>query len=249
MLNIVMPIAGRGTRFMQEGYENPKPFIQVDNVPMVQRVLDNIKVPEGAKLIIICLEELFDKWGKELEEICNSSSGQFSIIKISEVTEGAACTILKAEALIDNDEELVIMNCDQLVLQPDFFSNSLDFYRRFEADGGIWCFYNYYPKWSYVSLDKQGRVTYVAEKQVISNFATVGIYYYKKGCAFVRNAKCMIEENRRVNNEFYVAPVFNYMIEKDNARILPYLVNEMYGIGTPEDLRIYLAKENRTYWG
>lgn len=249
MLNIVMPIAGRGTRFMQESYKNPKPFVEVDGVPMVQRVLDNIQVPKEAKLIIICLEELFDKRGEELEKICNNSSEQHLIIKIPEVTEGAACTILKAESLIDNDEELVIMNCDQLVLQPNFFQNSLDFYRRFKADGGIWCFYNCYPKWSYVNLDKQGKVIYVAEKQVISNFATVGIYYYRRGCDFVKNAKYMIEENRRVNNEFYVAPVFNYMIEKYEARILPFLVNEMYGIGTPEDLRIYQAKEARTYWG
>ena len=154
------------------------------------------------------------------------------------MTKGAACTVLLCKDQINSDDELIIANCDQLVLDPNYCENSVNFYRKQNADGGILCFLNDSPKWSYVRMSGE-KITEVVEKQVISNVATVGIYYYRKGSYFVAAAENMIASNVVVNGEFYVAPAYNQML-MFGMSIVPYLINEMAGIGTPKDLREYL---------
>ena len=112
-----------------------------------------------------------------------------------------------------------------------------------DLDGGIVTFKSTHPKWSFVKINEQGYVTDVAEKNPISDIATVGIYYWKHGSDYVKYAEQMIQKNIRVNNEFYVCPVFNQAI-LDNKKIKTFDISKMWGLGTPEDLQLFL-KQNK----
>ena len=158
------------------------------------------------------------------------------IVQIDGVTEGAACTVLKAKEFIDNSEPLIISNSDQWIKW-----NSFETISSFnDADGGILTFKSVHPKHSFAKVDGDGYVTEVAEKNPISSDATVGIYHWKRGSDWVKYAEQMITKNIRTNNEFYVCPVFNEAIaDKKKIRTIP--VKRMWGLGTPEDLRTYLS--------
>jgi dTDP-glucose pyrophosphorylase len=142
-----------------------------------------------------------------------------------------------AKEFIDNDNPLFFANSDQFV---EWDSNEF-FYKMNETDcdGGIVTFKATHPKWSFAKVDERGYVTEVAEKNPISDIATVGFYYWKRGGDFVKYAERMIEKDIRVNNEFYVAPVFNQAIE-DCKIIRTFDVPKMWGIGTPEDLNYFI---------
>jgi dTDP-glucose pyrophosphorylase len=122
--------------------------------------------------------------------------------------------------------------------------DSNEFLYAMQADGvdaGILTFESVHPKWSFAKVNESGFVTEVAEKKPISNHATVGIYYWARGSDYVKYAEQMIAKNKRVNNEFYVCPVFNEAIE-DGKKIKIFPVENMWGIGTPEDLEIFLSR-------
>jgi len=160
------------------------------------------------------------------------------------MTGGAACTTLLAKEYIDNDEPIVMANSDQYV---DWDSNEFMYSMIGDGvDAGILTFPSAHPKWSYAKLSEDGFVSEVAEKKPISNVATVGIYYWRKGSDYIKYAEQMIEKNIRVNNEFYVCPVFNEAI-LDNKKIKVYNIgeNNMWGIGTPEDLKHFLENHER----
>lgn len=241
MLNILIPIAGEGSRFTKAGYINPKPFIEIYGKYMVLHVVDNIKIP-GAKYIFLCQKSHLQQFGAEFIESLKERSfiKDFEIISLEEKTEGAACTALKAKPLINNNDELLIVNGDQILSEGDI-SKAVLYFERHNADAGILCFFNQHMKWSYVTLDPDRNITRIAEKTVISDHATCGIYYTKHGKYFVNAAEMMISKNDRVNSEFYIAPSFNYMILQEQ-KVIPYFVNEMASTGTPEDLANYLKK-------
>jgi NDP-sugar pyrophosphorylase family protein len=238
MVNVVIPMAGRGSRFEQAGYTFPKPLIDVNNKPMIQVVVENIGLK--ANYIFLALKEHYDKYALKylMPLICGGNSCQ--IVLVDTVTEGAACTVLLAKEHINNDDELFIANSDQWVdWRSDHF---MQYMRNKNADAGILTFHATHPKWSFAKVDyATGLVTEVAEKKPISNIATVGIYYYKHGNDFVKGAEQMIAKNIRVNNEFYVCPVFNELIG-DGKKVYNYPVAEMQGLGTPEDLAKFLSK-------
>lgn len=234
MLNIVIPMAGRGSRFADAGYELPKPLIDVNGKPMIEVVTNNIKPRCDHRFIYICQEEHLNKYNLS-DELERMSPG-CKIITIDHITEGAACTVLLSERYIDNDDEMMIANSDQYVDTDinDYIPQIKD------NDGLIMTMPADHPKWSYIRFDENGYVTEVREKEVISHEATVGIYNYKHGSYFVKYAHQMIEKNIRVNNEFYVAPVYNEMIA-DGKKIVFHNVGEkMHGLGTPEDLGEFL---------
>jgi dTDP-glucose pyrophosphorylase len=146
---------------------------------------------------------------------------------------------LLAKEYINNDEQLLIANSDQYV---EWDSSDFMYSVQGEGiDGGILVFYNTHPKWSYAKVNKDGFVTEVREKVVVSDKATVGIYHWKKGRDYVRYAEQMIRENIRVNGEFYVCPVYNKAIE-DGKRFKTYSIDrdKMWGLGTPEDLNYFI---------
>lgn len=235
-LNILIPMAGAGSRFEQAGYSFPKPLIDVNGKPMIQEVIESLKIK--ANYIYIVRKEHYDKYN--LKYLFNTITPNCKIIQVDYLTEGAACTTLLAKEYINENKSLLIANSDQLIdWNPTNF-----FYKMIESksDGGILTFRSTHPKWSYVKLDEYGNVIEVVEKKVISNIATVGIYWYNKGSEYVKYAEQMIQNNIRVNNEFYVAPVYNEYL-KDNKRIRTFDVDKMIGLGTPEDLENYLKNE------
>ena len=226
-------MAGRGKRFEDAGYSFPKPLIDINGKTMIQIIIENLNF--SAEHILICQKEHYEKYA--LKELLDLITPNCKIIQVSEITEGAACTALLSKESINNDEELIIANSDQWVNWNN--QHFLSFLRDNDADGGIVTFYSTHPKWSFVKLDDEGKVTRVAEKKPISNIATVGIYYFKKGKYFVEAAEQMIGKNIRTNNEFYIAPVYNEMIQS-NKKILNYPIAEMRGLGTPEDLSKFM---------
>lgn len=236
MTNILIPMAGAGSRFFQAGYIHPKPLILIDGKPMIQHVVENIGI-EGNYIFIVQDDHAANY---DLPNFFKSITPNSTYITIKGVTEGAACTTLLAKDLINNDTPLIIANSDQLVegFNGEAFRNSLS-HPSIEAN--IVTFKASDPKWSFVKLDHIGCVTEVAEKNPISNIATVGIYGWRKGSDYVRYAEQMIANNTRVNGEFYVCPVFNEAI-KDNCRIVCHHIKKMWGLGTPEDLELYLQR-------
>ena len=237
MLNIVIPMAGRGSRFSNAGYKMPKPLIDVKGHPMIEWVTRNIAPHCRHQFIYICQREHLEKYG--LADTLEKMAPGCKIVPLDYVTEGAACTVLLAERYIDDGNSMMIANSDQYV--DTDINEYLDYMQ--DNDGLIMTMPATHPKWSYIKYDAKGYVTLVREKEVISDQATVGIYNYQHGADFVKYAHQMIEKNIRVNNEFYVAPVYNEMIE-DGKRIVYRDVGEkMNGLGTPEDLRDFLKSD------
>ena len=232
-MNVLIPMAGAGSRFEQAGYTFPKPLIDVNGKPMIQRVVENINI--DATHIFIVQKSHYEKYS--LQHTLNLISPGCKIVQVDGVTEGAACTTLLAKEYINNDEPLVLANSDQYVdwdSSQYIYSCITD-----DLDGSILTFNSTHPKWSYAKTNDQGFVTEVAEKKPISENATVGIYFWKKGKDYVECAESMINKNIRVNNEFYVCPVYNEAILK-NAKIKTFHIEKMWGLGTPEDLDTFL---------
>ncbi len=233
-MNVLIPMAGAGSRFEKAGYTFPKPLIDVDGKPMIQVVTDNLNI--DARYIFIVQKEHYKKYNLKylLSLITNDNC---EIVQVDGLTEGAACTTLLAKKFIDNDEPLIISNSDQFVEW-----NSNEFMYSMVADnvdGGMLTFKATHPKWSFAKLNKDGFVCEVAEKKPISNVATVGIYYWAKGSDYVKYAEQMIDKNIRTNNEFYVCPVFNEAIG-DDKKIKIFPIDKMWGLGTPEDLKTFI---------
>jgi HAD superfamily hydrolase (TIGR01509 family) len=234
-LNILIPMAGAGSRFEKAGYTFPKPLIDVQGEPMIKLVSENLNFE--ANFIYIVQKSHREKYN--LDTLLGLISPNCTIVEIDGITEGAACTTLLAKDFIDNDYPLVLANSDQFI---DWDSNEF-MYKMTESklDGGIVTFKATHPKWSFVRINDKGYVTEVAEKNPISDIATVGVYYWSKGSDYVHYAEQMIAKNIRVNNEFYVCPVFNEAI-LDAKKIKTFQIEKMWGLGTPEDLTVFLNR-------
>jgi len=237
-MNIVIPMAGQGSRFKDANYIKPKPFIDVSGKSMIERVLDNLYYP-NANYLLIARPEHLDLEKDLVRKIESQYNAKF--ITVNQLTEGTACTVLFAREFINNSEPLLIANSDQIVdinIQ-DFIE---DCFQK-QLQGSILCFQDkeMNHKWSFAKLNANGIVVEVKEKEPISDLATVGIYLFSEGKIFVDAALDMIIRNDRVNNEFYTCPVYNYAI-KMGKQIGVYTIDQkdMHGIGTPEDLKAYL---------
>ena len=232
-LTVLIPMAGAGSRFQQAGYTFPKPLIDVRGKPMIQLVVENLNIK--ANYVYVVQKEHREKYN--LDTLLNLITPNCKIVEVDKLTEGAACTALLAKEHINKDTPLFFANSDQFV---EWDSNEFLYnMNEANADGGIVSFRATHPKWSFAKVDEKGLVTEVAEKNPISDIATVGYYYWKKCSDFVKYAEDMIEKDIRVNNEFYVCPVFNQAIE-DNKEIRTFDIPKMWGLGTPEDLKYYL---------
>lgn len=229
-------MAGRGSRFERAGYIDPKPLIDVGGRPMISWVIENIKPKRAHRFIFICQSDHLERYPK-LREVLEAEAPGCIIVPIEEVTQGAACTVLLARNYIENGDPLMIANSDQYV--DCDIDQYLDFTDRSDLDGLIMTFWADDPKWSFCELGSDGAVLRIVEKEVISNEASVGIYNFKYGADFVRSATQMIEQNKQVNGEYYVAPAYNELISC-GARVETYSIGKnrdgMYGLGVPEDL-------------
>lgn len=240
MLNIVIPMAGAGSRFAREGYKDPKPLISVHGTPMIKVVIDNLKPSMSHRFIFICQKTHVDAYG--LQEKLADWAPDSIVIAIDGLTEGAACTVLQARSYIDSDNSLMIANSDQYVdININDYLATMD---TGNLDGIVMTMRADDPKWSFVAFGEDGLVSRVVEKEVISNEATVGIYNFSHGKDFVAAAEAMIAADERVNNEFYVAPTYNKLIASGH-RFGIYNIGEdragMYGLGIPADLEAFLA--------
>jgi dTDP-glucose pyrophosphorylase len=236
-MKILIPMAGEGSRFAKEGYTFPKPLIDVDGKPMIQKVVENLNFP--AEFIFLVRKEHLHKYEGLSVTLHRITGGRVTIVEVDGLTEGAACTALLAKEYINTDDDLLIANSDQVIqYRPE---NFLTMKNMTTADGIVFTFNAVHPKWSFAKVNDKGFVTEVAEKVPISNVATCGIYWYRRGKDFVEAAESMIVKNIRVNNEFYIAPVYNEMITSGQT-VIPFFVQEMHGIGTPEDLNAFLSK-------
>jgi HAD superfamily hydrolase (TIGR01509 family) len=232
-MNVLIPMAGAGSRFANAGYTFPKPLIEVNGKPMIQVVVENLNIE--ANYTFIVQKDHYEKYS--LQYLLNLIAPNCNIVQVDGITEGAACTTLLAKEFINNDAPLVMANSDQFV---EWNSNEcLYAFNADGVDGGIVTFNATHPKWSYAKIGEDGFVSEVAEKKPISNNATVGIYFWSKGSDYVKYAEQMIEKNIKTNNEFYVCPVFNEAIG-DNKKIRVKEIERMWGIGTPEDLNYFL---------
>lgn len=240
MLNIVMPMAGRGKRFVDAGYPTPKPLIPIHGRPMTEVVIANLRPACPYRFVFLILREHAEAFGfdRHLQAWCPGCEVRY----VETVTQGAACTVLLARDLIDTADPLMIANCDQWVdADINDYLTAMD---RDQSDGLIMTMWADDPKWSFVRFGSTGQVIEVVEKQVVSHEATVGVYNFRHGRDFVRAADAMIAADLRVNGEFYVAPAYNALIS-EGQRLAVYNVGRedagMYGLGIPADLERFLA--------
>ncbi|KAI8909129.1 nucleotidyl transferase [Gorgonomyces haynaldii] len=236
-VNVLIPMAGAGSRFAKAGYKDPKPLIPVFGKPMIQTVINNMNIKD-AHYIFVVQEKHAEEYG--LDKLLPEFAPGCDIVKINGLTEGAACTVLCAEKLINNDIPLLTANSDQFLEwnAQEYVDKCLN---DPECDGLISTFIKEDPdtKWSYAKLNEKGHVTEVQEKVPISKYATTGIYMWKKGSDYVKYARQMIEKNIRANNEFYVCPVYNEGIKDGKIYKIEHC-KRMWGIGVPDDLEFFL---------
>ena len=234
-LHIIMPMAGEGSRFMKEGWTTPKPLIELHGIPLFMRAIGSVSVAGAAmKFSFIVRQEHIEHY--HLEERLQAFAPGCIVVPIDTVTEGAACTVLLAEKWINTDDPMMIANSDQYVdIDINEYLSAMG-----SADGLIMTLFADDAKWSFIRYDENNFVTMVREKEVISNEATVGIYNYRRGRDFVSAAHQMIEQNIRVNGEFYVAPVYNEMIRNGKKIVFHNIGDHMYGLGIPEDLEAFV---------
>lgn len=238
-MTVLIPMAGAGSRFAEQGYTFPKPLIEVRGKPMIQVVVENLGIK--AKYVFIVQREHYFKYN--LQYLLNMIAPGCEIIQVEGLTQGAACTTLLAKDFINNDHRLVIANSDQFIeWQPNETLYSLI---NSGLDAGILTFKSTHPKWSFAKTDANGFVEEIAEKKPISDNATCGVYYWKHGSDYVKYAEQMIANDTRVNGEFYVAPVFNEAIE-DEKKIGIREIDRMWGIGDPDSLKYFLSEYKGT---
>lgn len=239
-INIVIPMAGSGSRFASAGYDKPKPFIDVGGDMMIARVLDNLHYP-GGRYILIARKEHVEEHPECIEALCARFPVHVRVIEGT--TEGTACTLLFARDDFSSDTPLLVANCDQIV--DGGVATMIDDCRMRGLDGSVMVFEDASrdPKWSFVRLDDEGLVREAREKKPISQWATVGIYLFSRGADFREAAIESIIRNERVNNEFYTCPTYNHLANW-NRRIGIHVISRsaMHGIGTPNDLTAYLAQ-------
>jgi len=236
-MNILIPMAGEGTRFPRDTYKIPKPLIQIDGIPMIQRAVNSLGLI-GTYYFIIRKDSYYDQVCTLLHNILPSSK----IISVEETTRGPASSCLLFKDFINNEDELVIANCDQIMWwDPQLFLTSARYYKY---DGLVVTYTTNTPKNSYAKIDKQGFVQQIKEKEVISDVSLNGIHYWRKGRYFVQSAETMIEcKDTAPNGEYYVGPSYNYMINQGLKVGIHHIPNFQHNpVGVPEDLNSFLRK-------
>ena len=238
-MRIVVPMAGRGKRFADRGFETPKPFIEIAGKPMFLWALDSLLAFEFSVLILVVLEEHEKEF--EVSKLVKNYLGResvtqlggvphFMVLTIPEVTEGQLCTVLAAKGWLDEEEDVLIAASDTYIRS----SLARDIQNRPDDCAGIISVIDLPgEQWSFAQTDENGRVVQVAEKQRISNYASTGLYYFSKGADLVSIGEKMIRDGERTRGEYYVIPVYQKMIEA-GQQILISPATEMWDMGTPE---------------
>ena len=225
--NLLLPIAGDGQRFLNQGYFKPKPLISINGKAIVDRSLESV-VLDNCNLIFVVRQEHIDK--DKIDKHLKEQYPDCKIIATPTKTDGALNTCLLAEDLINNHVPLLIFTPD-CYFEPAIDPLKIDL----KLDGMVCVFESNSPAHSFVTLNEEGYVNATAEKEVISNMAIGGLYYFKRGDLFVENARNMIKWDMRTKGEFYIAPIYNLLITQ--GKKIGIDKNTRHDIlGTPEDL-------------
>ena len=236
---LLVPIAGKGQRFVDDGFHMPKPLIMVDDKHIIDWSFLSINKDEYDIVFVVRKEHIYN-FG--MDTILRNKFGEdIKIVETDKITSGTVASCLLAKDLINNKQQLVIYTLD-VHFQNQFSINAVDK----ESDGFILTFKANNPAYSYAELDEAGLVLRTAEKEVISENAAVGIYYFKEGSTFVKYAEEMIDKNLRTNNEFYVCPLYNLMI-KNGLKVRTAQVDKMYLMGTPNELNFFKNNVNKHF--
>lgn len=242
MVNIIIPAAGRGTRFSNVGYDVPKPMIKVyNNVTMLEFVIQNLcnQIADTKNIVVILQQDWVEP--HSIRDLFARLMGVYSslhlhLVAIDYVTEGPMASCLLAAPYIHNKAPVICADCDQYV--PSNIAQWLEFTERNDADGSLVTFAHNDKRWSYVEALPNHTVLRVVEKNPVSNFANAGLYYFRDWTTLSLAAADMMHADDRVNKEFYVGPAYNYIIAA-GRKVVHYFINEFYGLGTPEDLKRY----------
>jgi len=232
-MNVLIPLAGKGSRFANSGYDFPKPLIDILGKPMIVRAIESLDL-EGNYHFVLRKNDTLEPTREALLSIKPDAR----IIEIDYVTDGPACTANLFREFINNDEELIIANCDQIMEW-----NSENFlYNVRNYDGAVVTYHSDTDKNSYAEITSKGLVKRIREKEVISNVSLNGIHYWKRGRHFVDSYDTMIDQNDRApNGEFYIGPSYNYMIQSDLKVGIYHIPNQCHHpVGVPYDLEKYL---------
>ncbi len=237
-LNIVIPMAGEGSRFLKEGYSLPKPFIDIEGKMMIERVLDGLKYNNSTKYTLIIQEKFLQENKKHLDILSQNYNVYFATVE--RLTAGASCTALSAHKLINNDTPVVFADSDNIFsknILKDFIDDAL--YR--DLDGSLITFKTDKDCFSFAKTNVKDFVIETAEKNPISNNAIAGVYFFKKGSDFVEQAINMMIYNDKSKGEFYMSGVYNWLI-KSNKKIGIFNIknDEWDCVGTPSQLREFL---------
>jgi dTDP-glucose pyrophosphorylase len=247
-MNIVIPMAGVGKRFSSFSEFIPKPLIEINGKSMIECALSSLAISsKNNNFIFITRDYKSNNLNSKLDNILKSFSPSSIVIKIDYITDGPASTCLLSKEFINNEDNLMICNCDQIMRwNGDYFLNSCVYS---DYDGVLVTYDSSTPKNSYAKIDFNGNVVKVEEKKVISNISLNGIHFWKKGKYFIESAEEMIDKRDMSNNEFYVGPTYNYMIKNGKKVGIFHIAKEQHWpTGTPEDLEKYinfLEEENK----
>jgi NDP-sugar pyrophosphorylase family protein len=235
-MNIVIPMAGLGSRFPKDKYYLPKPLIDVNGKPMIVRAIESLDI-DGQYHFILRDDEFL----KITQDVISRIVKNPRFITVNQTTEGPACSVLLFKEFINTEEELITANCDQIME----WSSGLFFHNVRLYDGAVVTYYSDTDKNSYVKINKKGLAVQFAEKEVISTISLNGIHYWKKGSDFVKSAETMIDaDDRAPNGEFYIAPSYNYMInDGKKVGIFHIPIEQHHAVGVPIDLEKFLKHD------
>lgn len=236
--NLLIPIAGRGSRFLNEGYVLPKPLITVSDKQIIDWSMASINT-DDCNLIFVVRQDHIDKFS--IDQVLQQKYGNVEIYVAQGDTDGTVSSCLLARHSIDNSIPLIIYTLD-VHFQPVFDPNDVPK----NLNGCILSFKANNPAYSYMDIGADGLVTKTAEKEVISQHAAAGIYYFQRGADFVWYADSMVERNLRTKNEFYVCPLYNLLIEK-GMKIGHKEVRDMYVMGTPAEAEFFKQNVLRSF--
>ena len=231
-VNILIPMSGKGQRFVDAGYSIPKGLIMAGDKQILDWSMESIDYKDCNLIFVIRNDH---SCNYSLDKILRKKYGNdITIVKTYQDTRGSVETCLYAKEFVNNDNPLVVY-CLDVYFKPTF--NPYDVSES--SDGLILTFRSNSPNYSYTEVDDSGHVTKVAEKTVISNMANVGVYHFKKGSDFVECSEHMIKNDIKTNGEFYIAPLYNMMAEK-NKKCTIQEVEEMHVMGTPKELNFFV---------
>jgi dTDP-glucose pyrophosphorylase len=238
-LNILIPAAGVGSRFKIEGYSSIKPMIKIGDKTMIDRAITSLNLKGQYIFIINNQNGQTEEFIQEIKNVVPDAR----IVEVDYITDGPASTALLASDFINNDNPLVIANCDQIMeWEPEEFFNEINTTTK---DGLVVTYKVQTQKNSYVQLDEDGNAVRFAEKEIISEHSLNGIHFWKTGSDFVSSATEMIRKDIRTNNEFYISQTYNELIRiGKKIGIYEIDVDKHWAVGTPKDLELYLKHAN-----